>query len=71
MQPEVKKKTGIMAANSAGGWRGKKPTTYTRENTKRIERVRKNKKNAKERILVKKQWLEGEKEGKVRHQTKF
>jgi hypothetical protein len=47
MQPEVKKKTGIMAANSAGGWRGKELTTYTRENTKRTERVRKNKKTPK------------------------
>jgi hypothetical protein len=45
MLPEVKKKTGIMVANSAGGWSGKELTTYTGENTKRMERVRKNKKH--------------------------
>jgi hypothetical protein len=44
-----------MAANSAGGWRGKELTTYTRENTNRMERVRRNKKKQRENIS-KKQW---------------
>ena len=71
MQPEVKKKTGIMGANSVGGWRGKELTTYTRENTKRMERVRKNKKKHQRENISKKTMAEGEEEGKVRHQTKF